>query len=97
LHVGQSINWLANSAGASIDCPHDEQLNRMSIMCFYAERPSSATASAAAVERTVRSRFPATLERTAERPFAAAPLLGDEIISSKNIGTATNRRSMHRR
>jgi hypothetical protein len=33
---------------------------------------SSATASAARVERTVRSRFPATLERTAQRPFAAA-------------------------
>jgi len=43
LHVGQSINWLANSAGASIDCPHDEQLNRMSIMCFYAERSGSVT------------------------------------------------------
>ncbi len=34
--------------------------------------PSSATASAARVERTVRSRIPATLERTAGRPFAAA-------------------------
>ena len=34
--------------------------------------PSSATASAARVERTVRSQIPATLERTAERPFAAA-------------------------
>ena len=35
--------------------------------------PSSATASAARAERTVRSRTPAMLERTAERPFAAAP------------------------
>lgn len=34
-------------------------------------RPNSATTSAAAVERTVRSRFPATLERTAERSLAA--------------------------
>ena len=34
--------------------------------------PSSATASAARVERTVRSRTPAMLERTAQRPFAAA-------------------------
>ena len=34
--------------------------------------PSSATASAARVERIVRSRTPATRERTAERPFAAA-------------------------
>jgi hypothetical protein len=34
--------------------------------------PSSATASAARVERTARSRIPATLERTAGRPFAAA-------------------------
>jgi len=33
-------------------------------------------ASAAAVERTVRSRIPATRERTAERPFAGAPWLG---------------------
>ena len=31
--------------------------------------------SAGRVERTVRSRIPATLERTAEMPFAAAPLL----------------------
>jgi hypothetical protein len=34
--------------------------------------PSSATASAAWVERSVRSRTGATLERTVEKPFAAA-------------------------
>jgi hypothetical protein len=34
--------------------------------------PSSATASAGRVARTARSRTPATLERTTERPFAAA-------------------------
>ena len=34
--------------------------------------PSSATASAGRVERTVRSQLPATLERMAQRPFAAA-------------------------
>ena len=44
--------------------------------------PSSATAPAAAVERTVRSRIPATLERTAQRPFAAALWLGCSVNPS---------------
>ncbi len=39
---------------------------------FSANETSSATASEARVERTARSRIPATLERTAQRPFAAA-------------------------
>jgi hypothetical protein len=41
---------------------------------------NAAKASAAAGERTARSRTPATHERTAERPFAAA-LLSDHVIS----------------
>ena len=40
--------------------------------CRITSEVSSATAAAARVERTVRSRTPATLERTAGRPFAAA-------------------------
>jgi len=40
--------------------------------CSLPNDTSSATASTAAVERTVRSQFSATLERTAGRPFAAA-------------------------
>ena len=42
------------------------------VVCSSPNDPSSATASAARVERTVRSQLPATLERTAQRPFAAA-------------------------
>lgn len=43
-----------------------------SIRIARANDPSSATAPAARVGRTVRSQIPATLERTAQRPFAAA-------------------------
>lgn len=39
---------------------------------FRPNDPNSATALAARVERTVRSRTPATLERMAQRPSAAA-------------------------
>lgn len=37
------------------------------------------------MERTVRSRIPATPERTAERPFAATPGLGVVVIVSVNL------------
>ncbi len=48
---------------------------------WVVERPSSATALGAAVERTVRSRTPAMLERTVERPFAAA-VFGVAVIAN---------------
>lgn len=61
-------------------------------MLVQADGEGSATASGAAVERTLRSRAPATLARTAERPFAAAPwLLGGMVRfpnSSVVIGIA---------
>jgi hypothetical protein len=40
LQVGQSINWLANSSGASTDWLQEGQLNRIALMFFYAERQS---------------------------------------------------------
>jgi hypothetical protein len=63
-------------------CRHtvSSDLVRMSLDSF--SPTTKLNEASASVERTARSRIPATLERTAERPFAAPPWLCHEIVIS---------------
>src|SRR5262245_12254010 len=75
LAANQSARPLRRSHQSSVGIHTQHERRNHSWRVVILNDPSSTTASAVAVERVVRSRFSATLERTAGRPLDAA-LLG---------------------
>ena len=68
----EEIRKMAPARKSCLRMPDGRMLDTFCRHALSPNDPSSATASAARVERTMRSQPPATLERTAQRPFAAA-------------------------